>query len=207
MKKNVLILSAGTVIISLLMISSTTAMPINPQKNTSNSGLNVTNYIDPNIHISVLQKRILRDAIEYIDDQDVRLLLQELVKKKGPVDSNDIEQIIKKNNLVIGTITFGGIVAGGPGVYHDTSGGAAFCPRRPLCALFVILPIIFLYIHAFFQESVDNSPDYPVQISIDGKFIDYEVRVFAIGFIGSVGVNPAPNMGFRCSGWAPIIIY
>jgi len=198
----------GAVAIVLLMISSATAVAMPLSNESSNSGASVTNYVEPGIHISVMQKRILRAAINYVDDQDINLLLQEIVKKKGPVDSNDIEEIIKKNDINIGTITFGRIETGGPDIaYPGQSGGWAKCPRRPGCLIFTFLPIIFLYIHAVFQESFDFSPDWPVQITIGGEFINYEVRVLVIGFIGSVGTNFPPSMGFQCSGWAPIIIY
>jgi hypothetical protein len=206
MKKKIILGSIGAVVIVLLMISSATAVAMPLSNESSNSGASVTNYVEPGIHISVMQKGILRASLKHVDDPDVRVLLQGIIKKKGPVDSNDIEQIIIDNNLEIGTITFGGIATGGPGSYPDTSGGYAMCPRRPFC-FGVILPIIFLHFQAFYQDSIDTSPNYPVQITIGGKFIDYSISGLAIGFIGFVFNNPAPRMGFECNGAALLIHY
>jgi hypothetical protein len=206
MKKKIIFGSIGAVVIASLIISSATAVSLPLSNESSNSGASVTNFVEPGIHISVMQKGILRAVLKNIDDPDVRVLLQEIIKKKGPVDSNDIEQIINDNDLEVGTITSGGIVTGGPGAYPSISGGYAFCLRRPAC-YFVILPIIWLHFKAVYQESWDHSQNYPVQITIGGKFIDYAITGNAIGFIGFVFNSFPPNMGFQCDGVALLIIY
>lgn len=195
----------GAVVITLIMVSSATAVTAPQQNEKQNSGNGVVNYVEPGIHISVDQKKTLKTALRYVDDPDFRVLLQEIIKKKGPVDSSDIEQIIKDNNLDVGTIAVGGISTGeGNSIY---SGGWAFCPRRP-CCFCVVLPVVYLHFTACYQEHVfPHYPDYPVEITIHGTFIDYGIKGNAVGFCGLVWNNPAPDLGFTCGGAALLISY
>jgi hypothetical protein len=208
-KKNIMIF--GAVVIALLMVSSATAV-ITPQSNEiSKSGTVVAgsiNYVEPGIYLSGSEQRaILSDALDFVDDSDFRILLQEIIEEMdyGPVESDDIEQIISDNGLEVGNIGFGGISTSGPGPYPDTSGGWAFCPHRPFC-LGVFFSIILPF-HAVYQQSIDNNPNYPVQITIGGKFIDYEIVGVAIGFFGFAWNNVAPYMGFRVQGFALLTCY
>jgi hypothetical protein len=207
-KKNIILF--GAVVIALLMVSSATAVTTPQSNEISKSGTTIAgsiNYVEPGIYLSGSEQRtILSDALNFVDDPDFRILLQEIIEEmdNGPVDSNDIEQIISDNGLEVGTITFGGISTGGPGAYPITSGGCANCLRRPLC-LIVMGPIAVLHFRAFYQQSIDNNPDYPVQITIGGKFINYGIVGNAIGFIG--GVSNCIPMGFTCIGFALLINY
>jgi len=208
-KKNVVLF--GAVAITLLMVSGTIAMAI-PRPNESQIlGNDVDNYVGPGIYLSGSEQReIISAAINFVDDRDFRILLQEIANEMayGPVDSNDIEQMIIDNDLDVGTLVpIGDIVAGGH-PYSYICGGIINCIRRPLCAVVVLpIPILVLHFHAFFQYSVDNNPNYPVQIKIGGKFIDYEIIGNAVGFWGGCGNNIAPTMGFRCNGAALLIQY
>jgi hypothetical protein len=104
MKKNVLLF--GAALISLLMVSSATAVNIaqlneSPQKGSSvASG---TTCVKPGIYISGSeQRKILSDSLCYIDNPNAHLLVQAIIAEmdlKGFVNSDDIEQIVNYNNL------------------------------------------------------------------------------------------------------------
>jgi len=175
----------GAVAIVLLMVSSATA---------------VTNHVEPGIHINVIQKRILRAALKDVDDPGLRTLLQEIIKKKGPVDSSDIEQILSDNpDIEVGTITSGSIETG------DNSGGWMNSLRRPLC-LFIVGPFVCLHFRSCYQDAGGIVPTLYPQITIGGKFIDYDIKGNAIGILVAFGTNGIP-IGFELSGVAVLINY
>ena len=206
MKKKMMLGSIGAVAIALLMVSSANAVTTPQLKESSNSGNGVTNYVEPGIHISVAQKRILKAALPYVDDPNFHVLLQKIIEKRGSVDSNDIEQILIDNNLEVGTIAFGSIVTGAGS--NPSSGGMAHCLRRFFCMLMVVLPVALLHFYTCYQEAAfPNTPDCPPQITIGGTFIDYSIVGNAIGFWGLVFNNMAPYVGWRCDGNAILIQY
>jgi len=172
----------GAVAVVLLMVSSATA---------------VTNHVEPGIHISVIQKGILRAALKDVDDPNVRILLQEIIKKKGPVDSSDIEQIISDNpDIEVGTVTSGPI--------YGSSGGTVMSTRRPFCYLVpVFLPVLGIKWDAWSQHYGNQNND--VDLYIAGEPITYDNHGYAILYVGYV-VNGI-IMNFQLDGRAVLIVY
>ena len=213
-KKNTIFF--GAVIVALLMISSATAVNL-PQTDESNELEaekivdELVNYVDPNIYLSGQEElNILLEALDLLnfdDDPDVYLLLQEIIavmNSKGYADSSDIEQIIHDNDLEVGTITFGGISTGGPAHKTFSGGVVALCPRRPFCLGLIVCSSIL-----FFRTCTSNMPGnqqiLPPQITISGKFINYDIRGITIGFIGLAGNQG--NYNFNMIGFALVIVY
>jgi hypothetical protein len=104
MKKNVLLF--GAALISMLMVSSATAVTIaqlneSPQKGSSVASS--TTCVKPGIYISgPEQRKILSDSLYYIDNPNAHLLVQAIIATmdlKGFVNSDDIEQIVNEYNL------------------------------------------------------------------------------------------------------------
>lgn len=181
-------------------IDTKNTMDSQSQQN-QNSVNNANNHVKPGIYLSGKQKLFLRAALKFVDDPDVRLLLEQIIRKielKGYVDSSDIAQIISDNNLELGTITSGFIETG-----DDNSrlcGGGFFCPRHPLNLISAILPVCF-----YWRAFVDMM-SHPVKITIDGVYITYENQGWAIAFSGLLS-NAFFWRGMEIWGIAALIIY
>lgn len=212
MKKSITIF--GAVTITLLMISSATAVTIQ-QANESIESESIVNeqinYVNPDIYLSGLeQMNILLDALNFVDNPDVYLLLQEIIavmETKGYVNSDDIEQIINDNDLEVGTITFGQINTGGPADPSRSGGIVGLCPRRPLCFGILVIPFSsFLYFCTYDQNDPNIYPHIPCQITIAGKYEGNPINWgFTVGFIGVAGREWGGV--FQLHGAALLIIY
>lgn len=157
-----------------------------PESNeSSNSKTIVTNYVESGIYISGMQKLILRVALNFVDDTDINTLLQEIIKKKGSVDSSDIEQIISDNDLEIGTVSTGRIFTGSGknNKYADYCPGYASFPRRSSRSGFV-LPAIFV-VTQWTAEQFDF-PSQSFGISVGGQKITIHNTGYAIGYTGTL---------------------
>jgi hypothetical protein len=103
-RKYVLIFTA--VAISLLMISSATAVNIR-QLNKTDGILKTSEddevYIDPEFYLEGdAQKKLLEDALDEIDDSDIQLILNEMIKEmnnKEYVDNTDVEDMVDTLSL------------------------------------------------------------------------------------------------------------
>jgi len=193
----------GAVAIALIMVSSATAVTMPQSNENSSSGPGVTNCVEPGIHINVIQKRILRAALKDVDDPGLRTLLEEIIKKKGPVDSSDIEKILSDHpDIEVGTITSGSIETG-----DHCSGGWMNSLRRPLCLCLIVGPFACLHFRACYQDAGGIVPTLYPQITIGGKFIDYDIEGNAIGIrVAFPSGNFIPT-GFVINGVAVLINY
>ena len=173
--------------------------PINilDSNESSNSKTVVTNYVESGIHISGMQKLILRFALKFIDDTDVNTLLQEVIKKKGSVNSNDIEQIISDNDLEIGTVSTGRIFTGSGknNRYDDYCPGYASCPRRSLRSGFV-LPAIYV-VTQWMAEQFDFPAQSFAGISVGGQKITSHNTGYAIGYTGTLSNQRILNVNLN----------
>lgn len=87
----------GTLLIALLLVSNISSVYLSSAENTTKEKqpLNATN-VDPNIHIGKNKLTTLEKSLQYIDNPDVRSLVQAIIneiKKDGVATSKDIEQI------------------------------------------------------------------------------------------------------------------
>jgi hypothetical protein len=102
----------GAVLITLLMISSSTAV-------------GSTTHIQPNVKIGKNKLTTLEKSLQYIDNTDVKTLVQAIIneiKRDGVATSKDIEQI--ENNLgIFFPIYVGRIRSEGSGVVMPTIPG------------------------------------------------------------------------------------
>lgn len=92
--------SLGTVIISLLMISSATAINVLQSDTATSMKKNV--FIDPNIFLTKDQVSKLQQAVQFIDDSKDKAIVQQIIQTlqvKGKVDSDEIKDIVCKLNI------------------------------------------------------------------------------------------------------------
>jgi len=97
-------ITLGATAIILLMISTSTAV-------------GSTNYVDKNVKIGVNKLSTLEKSLQYIDNQDVRNLVQSIIdeiKRDGIATSKDIQQIEEKLGIFF-PIHAGRINNWGPG--------------------------------------------------------------------------------------------
>ena len=168
----------------------------NPKNITMNGNKAVTaTFVKNNVNIdqSILsgseQRQILSDSLNYVNEPENRILVQEIIKlmdTRGFVDDNDVQQIISANNL--------GLSAG---IWHTIEtgpncGGYANCIRKPI-SIFpcLFLPVACLFWEVCYQKIGTINPCYP-SIYIDGYHITYDCSGYAIGFVGGY-INGIPE--------------
>jgi hypothetical protein len=92
--------SFGAIIISLLMISRSTAINVSQSDTATSMKKNV--YIDPTICLTKGQVSKLQQAVQFIDDSKDKAIVQQIIqtlKVKGKVDGNEIKDIVCKLNI------------------------------------------------------------------------------------------------------------
>ena len=122
MKKKRFVLVFGAIIITLLMISSATAININQIKNIKekliqkNTEIEKEIYIDPNIELTNKQLPRLKLAVEKIEKPEYKELTQKIIQtieNKGIVKSGDLKNILVELNMQNTEIYSGKIIGHG----------------------------------------------------------------------------------------------
>lgn len=125
----------GAVVISLLMISSATAINVIETRRPVSSNKQV--YIDPNICLTRGQVSKLQQAIPYISDRQDKAIVQEIIQRiqiKGKVDSQDISNIVYKLNIYDRSFYTG---------FVSASGGAGLVGGFPIHFIRALIFFIF----------------------------------------------------------------
>jgi len=175
MKKKMILGSIGAVIVSLLMVSSATAV-IMPK---SNESPNSRNYYDNKIVLTDKKISDLEKALTYSQDSEISKLIQgiiDLLREKGKINNKDIREMIKTNHINVDEYY-------GPAIIKAHSGGGINWPMLRVFGLFtrfISSGVVLWYAENLYGHS-------PVDVSIKGKQINYKHTGLALCYMGIAG--------------------
>jgi len=180
----------GAVAIILLMISTSTAV-------------GSTNYVDKNVKVGVNKLSTLEKSLQYIDNQDVRSLVQAIIneiKRDGLATSKDIQQIEEDLGIFF-PIHAGRIRSGGYGSALSVPG------------LILIITIMMRWgpaIVAYWSGEVcQERPSFTAETYINLiKRYEGNHEGYIIGFLGYCSFGPGMNWmpTYSVMGTAALII-
>jgi len=185
-KKNIVIVF-GAVIITLLMVSSATAVNLSHIRNIreirENKVINNEKevYIDPNIKLTKRYLPKLKMALDKIDKPKYKELTQKIIQtieKKGIVRSNDLKDILIELNMENTEVYSGKI----NGYACCLSAAISFPGYLPGIFLFYFGPTVFLFWTAYTSGCENDEIDFT--IGVLGHHITEEHSGFALAFFG-----------------------
>ncbi len=179
----------GAVIVTVLLISSTTAINV-VQLNVKESN---DVYVDPNIHLTRKHLPLLIRTERQIEDLDYKKIVQEIIdviKNNMKADSYDIQEIIEDYDLDVSEVYAPALITTGG---SDCAGFAFTIPGGLLLmAVTSLLSFGGLYFQIgiggimSWEASKENSPHYGIHIEINGNSYTTSHEGFSIGFFGTI---------------------
>lgn len=184
----------GAIAITLLLITSATALPARPKLPVESSD-NKTYNIDPDIYLTTEKLSMLYESLEYIDNSNVYQLVEGIIdeiEEKGCVNSDDIQGIEDYLGLSF-SVHVGWINSGGRGAAHCFPGE--------------ILPIPFPSIVVVWDGDYDDTGSATTSINGIERYSG-DHSGFIIGFFGYVwtGAGSSGRPQYSVIGLCTLII-